>query len=323
MLLILSNKLDATTDVVIKGLNTKHIPFVRWNVEDMMCLHRITFEMSSGKIRKAELRAEGRTVDLARDISVIWNRRPGKIRTHPAIRRLSHREFAMREGLTILNNVWALLERKIWINHPTKNLLLNNKLHQLELADRLGIATPPTLLTNDPSEAMRFRDKHGEIAAKPLSAGVIQDANGESMMYTRKLKDGDMARLEGLKLCPVLLQAYVPKTIELRVTVIDKNIFSCAIESQSSMRTTEDWRRYDFSNVPHYPFDLPKDLGNKLIAFMKQAGIRFGAFDFILTPDGQFVFLEINPNGQWYWIEKLTGLPIADTLVEAIKHSVR
>lgn len=322
MLLVITNKLDSTTDVVIDRLNLRGIPFVRWNVEDMMNFHGVSIEIESGKIKKARLQAERRVVDLVDDVSVIWYRRPGKIDPHRSIRKNSHKEFSTREGLSILNNIWALLGDKVWVNKPSLNMLLNDKLRQLELAEQLGISTPPTLLTNNPAEVRKFRKKHGDIAVKSLSAGIIMDNDGEKMLYTHKLTDEDMGNLERIRLCPTLFQAYVPKLIELRITVVDVSVFACAIESQKSKKTTEDWRRYDFENVPHYEFNLPGWLSKKLVMFLQKSGLVFGAFDFILTPEGEFVFLEINTNGQWYWIEKLTGLPITDTLVEYFEHSI-
>jgi len=322
MLLIITNKLDTTADVVIDRLNRGNTPFVRWNTEDLLCSHKITLKISAGKVVKALLRAEGRTVDLENDISVIWYRRPEKAPPHVAIRKSSHKEFARREGSMLLSNLWSLLGNKVWVNYPANNLVLNNKLYQLTLAEQLGMTTPATLVTNNPSEARRFIKEHGEVATKALSAGVLQDGKREKLIYTRKIREEDVAKFDSIRLCPTLFQAYVPKEIELRVTVIEDSVFACAIESQRSARTVEDWRRYDFSNVPHYPFTLPRKLHKQLITFLRKTGLKFGAFDFILTPNGEYVFLEINPNGQWYWIEKLTGMPITDRLVKLFEHCI-
>ena len=319
MLLILSNKLDSTTDIVIHRLKEQHIPFVRWNTEDLLQDHHVTIRIDSGVLNMAILRAEGRVIDLQRDITVIWNRRCGKVEPHSSIHKLAHREFATREASMILSNIWALLASKSWVNNPTQNLLMNNKLQQLILARQIGLQTPPTLLTNNPAEVRRFKQEHGEIAAKPLSAGIIRDRGVEMMLYTLKLTEIDMANLSSIRLCPTMFQAYVPKQIELRITVVGTKVFACAIDSQKSERTKHDWRRYDFDHVPHYSTKIPVELRRQLVKFLQMSGLVFGAFDFIQTPAGEFVFLEVNPNGQWYWIEKLTGLPIADTLVKYFK----
>jgi len=149
-----------------------------------------------------------------------------------------------------------------------------------------------------------------------LSGGSLSE---KLIIYTHKLNAVDFQKIENVKFVPVLFQEYVPKEIELRMTVIEEDVFSCAIDSQKSERTKDDWRRYDFEKVPHYSYKLPVDIENKLVDFLKNAGLKFGAFDMILTPNGEYVFLEINPNGQWYWIEKLTGMKITERLVRLFK----
>lgn len=104
----------------------------------------------------------------------------------------------------------------------------------------------------------------------------------------------------------------------LVVTKPGDKVFPCAISSQNSQQTIEDWRRYDLPNTPHKPYALPMDLEQKCIALVKTLGLIFGCIDMIITPNNEYVFLEINPNGQWLWIEQLTGLPIAKALAELL-----
>src|SRR5439155_11640005 len=78
--------------------------------------------------------------------------------------------------------------------------------------------------------------------------------------------------------------------------------------------TKYDWRRYDLEQTPHLPHQLPDDVAQRCVALTERLGVRYGAVDLILTPDGRYVFLEINPNGQYLWIEELTGLPISDAI---------
>ncbi|MBU4480422.1 MvdD family ATP-grasp ribosomal peptide maturase, partial [Patescibacteria group bacterium] len=119
-------------------------------------------------------------------------------------------------------------------------------------------------------------------------------------------------------LSPVMVQSYIPKKIELRVTIVGENIFTCAIHSQNSEKTKYDWRRYDFENVKHEEYQLPVNVRGKILAFMKKCRLNFGAIDMILTPDNEYVFLEVNPSGQFGWIEKLTGMPIAKSIAELL-----
>lgn len=50
--------------------------------------------------------------------------------------------------------------------------------------------------------------------------------------------------------------------------------------------------------------------------FFERMHLNFGCFDLIVTPDGEYVFLECNPNGQWLWVELATGLPIAEAIAD-------
>ncbi|MNZ28723.1 hypothetical protein D3C78_459550 [compost metagenome] len=52
---------------------------------------------------------------------------------------------------------------------------------------------------------------------------------------------------------------------------------------------------------------------------MRRLNLRYGAIDFVCDPQGNLWFLEINPNGQWAWIENLTGYPIAEAIVDELE----
>ena len=118
-----------------------------------------------------------------------------------------------------------------------------------------------------------------------------------------------------------MFQEYVPKRIEIRATVIEREIFCAEIHSQQSERSRVDWRRYDFDNTPYFPHALPDHVRSKILQFMRRLGLLFGCIDMILTPEGEYVFLEVNQAGQWYWVELLTGLPITEYFVRYLTDS--
>ena len=119
---------------------------------------------------------------------------------------------------------------------------------------------------------------------------------------------------------PLMAQEYIEKKLELRVTIVGQKVFACAIYSQDSERTKEDWRRYDFDNVRHEQYQLPKEVEAHLMEFMAVCNLTFGAIDMILTPSGRYVFLEINPSGQFGWIEDLTNMPISKAIAETLSN---
>ncbi|MCA1693463.1 MAG: hypothetical protein LC749_01330 [Actinobacteria bacterium] len=105
---------------------------------------------------------------------------------------------------------------------------------------------------------------------------------------------------------------------ELRVTVVGDQVFACRIESQVTESTRIDWRRYDLENTPHVAHRLDPDIERRCVVLTRHFGLEFSAIDLIVTADGETVLLELNPNGQWAWIEELTGLPISAAIADVL-----
>jgi len=118
---------------------------------------------------------------------------------------------------------------------------------------------------------------------------------------------------------PIVLQAYIKKSFEVRYTVVGQDHHACKIESQSSSIANIDWRRYDIKNTPHSIIEPPNYIKDKVSKLLDIFGLYFGALDFIVTPNGDWYFLEINTMGQWLWIEDLTGLQISNSIIQWLK----
>jgi glutathione synthase/RimK-type ligase-like ATP-grasp enzyme len=132
-----------------------------------------------------------------------------------------------------------------------------------------------------------------------------------------------MENIETLTQCPCQFQEYVPKEFEFRVIVVGCRVFAIEIHSQQSEKTKHDWRHYDFDKVAHRVHELPDGVRNQCLALVKALNIRFGAIDMIVTPNHEYVFLEINPTGQYQWLEALTGLPITESIVDLLINGPR
>jgi glutathione synthase/RimK-type ligase-like ATP-grasp enzyme len=116
---------------------------------------------------------------------------------------------------------------------------------------------------------------------------------------------------------PGICQQFVPKSYEVRATVVGSRIFSGKINSQASPETKIDWRHKPF-DIEEEPIDLPPDVETKIHALMRAFGLIYGAFDFIITPEGRHVFLEVNPAGQYLWVEAKTKLPITAAIADVL-----
>lgn len=212
----------------------------------------------------------------------------------------------------------------VWISDPDAVRKAGRKPYQLRLAKRLGFLIPDTIIGNYPETAKRFMENsEDDIACKTLwTPGIAVKRSDEEIgiqLFTRRLtKKESLDNSSRVHNCPIIFQRYIQKAFELRITVVRDRVFACAIYSQESEMTQEDWRRYDLENTPHEIFQLPEEIERKCIDLVRTLGLFFGCIDMIVTPAGEYVFLEINPNGQWLWIEHLTGLPISQAIADLL-----
>jgi len=193
------------------------------------------------------------------------------------------------------------------------------KAAQLSLAGSLGFELPPTLFTNNPKDFLEFyREHNGNIVSK-LTGPSFYKFNGETFnRFTQVVSKRDVAYARAIRFAPVIFQAYVPKRVELRITVVGRKVFAAEIHSQHSNHTRHDWRRYDRYGTPYFPHELPENISHLCLKLVERLGLCYGAIDMVLTPDGRYVFIEINPNGQYLWVENATGLPISDSICDLL-----
>lgn len=192
---------------------------------------------------------------------------------------------------------------------------------QLELARALGLEVPRTLTTNDPEAVRAFAERcPGGVVTKMMSSFAVYDPRGqEQVVFTTPLRPEDLEDLEGLDLCPMTFQERITKALELRVTVVGTQVMAAAIDSQALPGAREDWRRKGLELIGAWqPYTLPEPVRVRILALMDALSLNYGAFDFIVTPEGRHVFLEVNPSGEFLWLMQRPGLPIADALADVL-----
>jgi len=136
-------------------------------------------------------------------------------------------------------------------------------------------------------------------------------------LFTGLLTDETLAKLDLIRITPGIFQERIDKAYELRITVIGASIFAVKIDSQALAEAQLDWRHAQH-DVAYEAVSLPSEVAMKIKAFMEFLGLTYGAFDFIVTPEGRYVFLEVNPGGAYMWIEAATGLPITSAIADAL-----
>ena len=316
-ILVLTHVRDRHSDLVIDALTRRGVPVIRFHTEDFPQQATVGVSISNQGTQQI-LTCNGREHRLDR-VKSVWNRRPQPPHVASELKEID-RVFASDQCTHLLRALWAILGDRFWVNRPEASRHGSLKPLQLTVARELGFHIPRTLVTNRPEDVAAFVAAcGGDAVYKTFTPYTAVDDEGHAVvMYTRRLSGADLERVNGLRFAPGILQEYVPKQVELRVTVIGARAFAVEIHSQQSERSREDWRRYDLANTPYHRHMLPADVERRCAELVARLGLVTGCIDMVLTPDGRYVFLEINPDGQWYWLQQLTGVPLLEHFVEML-----
>ena len=260
-----------------------------------------------------------------REVDSIWHRRISFGANLPATLDQQLRHASLSETSAAAHGMLASL--KSFRMDPLHHIRhAENKQLQLQAARDLGLEIPRTLTTNDPNTVHAFaKSCENGIVTKMLSSFAIYDEGKELVVFTNPVKPEDLADLSGLSLCPATFQESLSKSLEIRGTVVGQRVMSAAVDSQVSARATHDWRRDGLSMLQDWrPYALPMEVEEKILRLMDHFSLNYGAIDIILTPDGKHVFLELNPCGEFFWLERSPGLPISDAIADLLLgHSPR
>jgi glutathione synthase/RimK-type ligase-like ATP-grasp enzyme len=202
-----------------------------------------------------------------------------------------------------------------WVNPIAGAALAGSKLLQHEAAVKVGLRMPETLFTNSPEEIRQFLSRENEVIYKPLDGGGWQSGDAQFLPYTAVLAEEDLVGDEVLRQTPGIFQERIPKAYELRVTVMGRHALAAKVLSQQTENGKVDWRRSN-DELQFEPTFLPPEVELQCAALLDELGLVFGCFDFIVTPEGEYVFLEVNEMGQFLFIERCCGMPLLDAFSE-------
>lgn len=300
--LILTNPGDFHTFAVAEALERKGCPVVLWHGTDLPSCQRASVSVGADgtrlEVSGTELALEGGAFD------VVWNRRPSDPvmppHLHPA-----DLDLAERDCRHFVWSLWRMVAPEaFWVNPlPVLHSSLL-KPRQLHLARQAGLEVPETLCSNDPRRIEAFLRAHpGETVYKSFHSGSWKTPEGVKVLYTTPVTEADLPDDDLLQAAPGIYQVRVPKSHELRVTFFGDEPVTARLLAQQSERGRRDWRSAS-SSLGVEPDELPAEITAACRRLMRELGIVFGCFDFIVTPEGRHVFLEINPMGQFLFLER-------------------
>lgn len=307
LVLVATEAEDSTADMVITELNRRSVPVVRFNPADIGDGLTVSARFGGPALVAGRLQTRSRTADLEHVRAVYWRR--------PVWPDFGHLEdpdarFAAAQVRYGLGGILYSLAGPLWVNHPLHIAGADYKPMQLAMARRFGLSVPPTLVTNDLAEARAFIAAHGQVVSKALR-WTLYERGGVGMTSWAEPVTADELD-DTVCLAPHLFQAQVDKVADLRVLVVGHQVFPVRIESGLL-----DWRK-DYSELSYSVVDLPSRLENALLAYLDHFGLISGSFDLAVGRDGMPYWLELNPNGQWGWLEAETGLPMAGAFADLL-----
>lgn len=317
MILIVTNREDYTADFLILELRRRAIEYVRFNTEDFPTRIGVDLQAENehliGRFIFSNIEIEFDGIDS------VWYRRPVNPIPDTSIVDDTAFQFAAEESQETLDGIWNLLDC-FWVSRPERIRQAESKLFQLKTAQQLGFNIPSTIVTNHPKKALEFYGKHKEgLIYKPIRHGYLKRDETISLVYTNRVTSAEASQLNNVRLSPSLLQEYIEKDVEIRATVVGDDVFAVELHSQECRDAMTDWRRGNVSHITHKPHRLEPDIERKCRDLVKRMGLEFGAIDLILKPSGDYVFIEINPNGQWAWVQQvLPEIPIRESLVNLL-----
>jgi ATP-grasp ribosomal peptide maturase len=309
--LVLTGEDDPTADAVIEELTRRGTRVARMDVGDFPTRLRLAGRFEGGW--RGRLWTDSTAVELA-DIGSIYYRRPTR--------------FRMPEGLSDGDSVFAAVEARLgfggvlealdvlWVNNPARVAVAEYKPLQLKVADDCGLAVPRTLVTNDHESVVAFAaELAGPVICKTLSSLVLSEAGQAQAIYTTPVDPGaiDPARLA---VTAHLIQEQIDKAYDVRVTMVGPVCLAVAITSDSPAARI-DWRA-DYHSLTYALVEPPGHVVAAMGRYLAAMGLSYGAFDFAVSRSGEWIMLECNPAGQWLWLERAVGIPVAASLADLL-----
>jgi glutathione synthase/RimK-type ligase-like ATP-grasp enzyme len=252
----------------------------------------------------------GELIDLA-DVGAVWYRRIRPFEVDDELTDPTSRLFAWSESNEALLGVWYTLPC-YWMNPPLGDEVAQRKIHQLRIAGLVGLSVPETVVTNDPVRAREFIERHGPGQVVRKAFRNIEEAPRETALVNAV----DLALIDAVRYAPVIFQRYVPAAEDLRVTVVDGEVFAARIRSGADHQVDY---RVGLGTASVEACSLPDEISDQLRQLMAHLNVSFGAIDLRLTPEGEYVFLEINPAGEYLFISRRTNLPIPQAIAAALQ----
>lgn len=304
--LIVTNERDVGADFLVHELDGRGVPVVRLNSE-----RGPDWKLTLDPLEGWEI-ARGARALTANECVGVWWRRP-----EVPVPATGDSSDALADQWRVFLRALATTPGPIWVSDPALIRVAENKALQLRSARVAGLNVPRTIWTTDVNAARRFIEScGGEAAVKSVTTAWWEEPEGASFVYASLLSSRDLPQAAALALAPVVFQQPITPKRDVRVTVVDDTVMAAMqVPSDDDVDRPIDWRLAE--QHPWAGYELPDHVSRACRELVCSLGLRFGAIDFALDTDERLWFLELNPNGEWGWLQRV-GLPIAEALADTL-----
>jgi glutathione synthase/RimK-type ligase-like ATP-grasp enzyme len=204
----------------------------------------------------------------------------------------------------------------VWVNPIDAVFKAEKKVYQLSIAGKHGLHVPETIASNNPEEIRLFASAHKDIICKPIYHGLFVEKGKKYSIHATKIPHKNLINDIQLEACPVLIQELVNKKADVRLTIVGERAFAVKITTPTCPDVV-DWRKYS-DLITYEVIDFDNSTISNCKKMLRELGLIYGAFDFAITHNDEPYFLEVNPTGEWAWLENQLDIPIRDALIELL-----
>lgn len=302
--LIISSTLDYSTDLICIELEKQEMNYLRIN-RDCFTEYNIIYDIQSD-ILEVEVGKKSYLIS-SKTLKSIFFRAPIFIR--PTGKSMTLKEqLVLSQWNAFIRNL-ITFDRVFWINHPVNTYRAENKMYQLKVAKRIGLDIPDTYIGNCLPQMV---EAENEYIVKSLDTALFYDEGKEMFTYSTMVTGKELMNSE-LKDAPIIIQNFLSKKIDIRVTIVEDQIFTTKITKQGSA-IFSDWRTTNKELLEYSTTKLPYEIEIKLFDLMKSLRLTIGGIDLALVGN-KFYFIEVNPTGEWGWLVTDPKFPIDKAIV--------
>jgi len=304
--LIISNIYDFSTDFVCQELSKRSVEYLRINRDDLIdyeisfnpllpeitgTVNDIHFSVTSETLKSVYYRAPSFLRDIYQDLK-------------------NEEEQLIRTQWTAFLRYLIVFDNAKWLNNPADIYKAEIKSYQLYIANKIGFNVPETIITNKISEPL-----HDKVAIKSIDTAIVNIDANEGFVYTELYHKDELT--EEVFSAPFFIQEGIVPKIDIRVTVVEEQVIAIKISDKKEESSIDiDWRRLK-NELSYELFELPETVENLCRELLKKLNLKFGGIDLVLQNE-KFFFIEINPTGEWSWLQQTTGVKIDSVIVNSL-----